>query len=350
MRLSEGAKSFLLAVGSTLFATLVGFWVAAYWTVWPAAMSSRGDSMIIYDPEIGMVANRSAYTHRDYPAIGERLHFAYDVYTDDRGARVDKPGLKSPAHVDIVSLGDSFGWAHGLQNQDSYTSIVSRDLGMSASNFALAAYGSQESLQVLRRNRDLTPKLVIHEVIAHHYWRNVSPCAPSLYAFCLDVSHVAFDAQGKPFLAPPNSNGVYRLETHMRRDWGNPVKWLSHGGDVIYGRVYQAWAEGHMPDDKGQAEAMAYLLREMKRTTDEIGAELLVVFPSTNYYGPPETLPGIAQSLGIRFLDTTEAFRRHRDAGKPSPYIQGDGHPNEVGHALIAREIEDYLRREKLAP
>ncbi|MBV8392696.1 MAG: hypothetical protein JOY81_05890 [Alphaproteobacteria bacterium] len=348
--LSDGAKSFLLAAVSTILAAIVGIWVVAYWTVWPAAMSSQGDSMIVYDPEIGMVANRGAHTRRVYPAIGERQHFEYDVYTDDRGARVDGPSLRSPAHVDIVSLGDSFAWAHGLQNPQSYTSLVGRDLGMSTSNFALAAYGSQESLQVLRRNRDLKPRLVIHEVIAHHYWRNVSPCAPSYYAFCLDVSHVAFDPQGKPFIAPPRSNGVYRLETHMRRDWGNPVRWLAHGADVISGRVYQALAEGHMPDDKGQAAAMAYLLKEMKRTTDEMGAELVIVFLTTNYYGPPETLPGIVQSLGLRYLDTTEAFHRHRDAGKPSPYIPGDGHPNAIGHALIAHEIEDYLKRERLAP
>ena len=81
-----------------------------------------------------------------------------------------------------------------------------------------------------------------------------------------------------------------------------------------------------------------------------MGAELVVVFLSTNYYGPPDTLPGIVQSLGIRFLDTTEAFHRHRDSGKPSPYIQGDGHPNAIGHALIAHEVEDYLKRERLAP
>ena len=66
----------------------------------------------------------------------------------------------------------------------------------------------------------------------------------------------------------------------------------------------------------------------------------MVVFLSTNYYGPPETLPGIVQSLGIRYLDTTEAFRRHRDAGKPSPYIQGDGHTNAAGHALIDGRVK----------
>jgi hypothetical protein len=53
---------------------------------------------------------------------------------------------------------------------------------------------------------------------------------------------------------------------------------------------------------------------------------------------------------GVRFLDTTDAFRRHKADGGPSPYIQGDGHPNAIGHALIAGEIVDYVNREHLLP
>lgn len=345
-------KSLLLTLVSTTIALLIGIEVTAYWTVWPAAMSSKGDSLIVYDPEIGMVAHRNAHTHRVYPAIADRGHFEFDVYTDDRGARVDTAGQKSPPHVDIVSLGDSFAWAYGLQNPDSYTSVAGRELKASVSNLALAAYGTTQSLQVLRRNRDLAPKLVIYGAIAHHYWRNISPCAPSYYEFCLDVSHVAWDEQGKPYIAPPFSNGVRRLETHMTRDFTNPVSWLVHGGDVIFGRAYQGWAEAHEPDDAKKDEAMAFLLREMHRTTQEMGAQLLVVFLTTNYYGPPESLPGVVKALGAgaHYVDTTEAFRRNKANGGPNPYIVGDGHPNAVGHALIAGEIAAYVRREGLLP
>jgi hypothetical protein len=345
-------KSLLLALVSTMIALLIGIEVVAYWTVWPAAMSSQGDSLIVYDPEIGMVAHRNAHTHLVYPAIADRGHFEFDVYTDDRGARVNGPGLKSLPHVDIVSLGDSFVWGYGLQNAHSYASVVGHELKAGVSNLALAAYGTTESLQVLQRNRDLAPKLVIYGVIAHHYWRNVSPCAPSQYAFCLDVSHVAWNEQGKPYIAPPLSNGVRRLETHVERDFGDPVSWLVHGGDVIFGRAYQGWTEWHEPDDAKKDEAMAYLLREMHRTTQEMGAKLLVVFLTTNYYGPPDSLPGMVKALGAGayYLDTTEAFRKLKAEGGANPYIVGDGHPNATGHALIAREIAVYVRREGLLP
>jgi len=345
-------KSLLLALVSTTIALLIGIEVVAYWTVWPAANSSRGDILVVYDPEIGVVANHNTHTLRIYPAIADRSHFEYDVYTDDRGARVDGPGQRSLPHVDILSLGDSFGWAHGLQNPDSYTSLVGRDLNASVSNLAFAGYGTTESLQLLRRNRDLMPKLVIYDAIAHHLWRNVSPCAPSYYAFCLDVAHVAWNEQGKPYIAPPFSNGVRRLQTHITRDFADPVSWLVHGGDVIFGRAYQGWAEWREPDDTRKDEAMAFLLREMHRTTQEMGAQLLVVFLTTNYYGPPDSLPGMVKTLGAgaHYLDTTEAFRALKASGGADPYIVGDGHPNAVGHALIAREIAAYVRREGLLP
>jgi hypothetical protein len=350
MKVSDRGKAFLLALVSTVFSLLIGIWVVAYWTVWPVANVARGDNLVEYDPGIGMVANRNAHTHLTYLDMGPRRHFEYDVYTDDRGARVDGAGHKSPPKVEILSVGDSFTWGHGLQNEDSYTSHVASLLGASASNLALAAYGTTQSLQVLERNLDLGPKLVIYGVIAHHFWRNVSPCAPSDYRFCMDVSHVDWNAAGRPYIAPPFSNGVRRLEMHVHGNFVNPARWLEHGGDVVFSRAYQAWGSLREPDDARKDEAMAFLLREMLRTTRKKNAKLLVVFLTTAFFDAPPSLPGIIRALGsdVHYLDTTEAFRRQRDTGGPSPYILGDGHPNAIGHALIAQQIVDYVRRENL--
>ena len=91
---------------------------------------------------------------------------------------------------------------------------------------------------------------------------------------------------------------------------------------------------------------MSFLLREMERTAAEMGAQLLVVYLPTNYWGPPA---GLARVIGnIRLLDLTESFQRNKEAGGPNPYIVGDGHPSAAGNALIAGEIAKYIRREGL--
>jgi hypothetical protein len=343
-------KSLVLALATTTIALLVGIEVTAYLTVWPPAMSAVGDGTVVYDPEIGLVSRPSAHTRHVYPAIADRAAFEFDIYTDDRGARVDGPGQLGAARYDILTVGDSFTWAYALSNQDSYAARLGRELGASVANFALASYGTTQSLQILERNLDLRPRLVVYGIIAHHFERNVWPCAPSYYEFCLDVSHVSWNDADKPYIAPPFSNGVRRLQEHQSGDYRSPERWLAHGADVIFGRLYYAWSRYREPDDAKKAEAMQFLLQRLNRAVAASGAQLLVVFLPTNYYGPPAALPGIIDKVGdgIRFLDLTGAFERNRREGGPNPYIVGDGHPGVAGHALIATEIAKYVRGEGL--
>jgi hypothetical protein len=343
-------KSLVLAFAATAVALLIGIWVTAYLTVWPPNMSAVGDGIVIYDPEIGSVARPGAHTRHIYPAIADRAAFAFDIYTDNRGARVDGSGRQSAARYDIMTVGDSFTWAYALANQDSYAARLGRELGASVTNFALASYGTTQSLQIFERKLDLRPRLVVLGIIAHHFERNVWPCAPSYYEFCLDVSHVSWDDAGKPYIAPPFSNGVRRLQIHLSGDYRSPVRWLAHGADVIFDRLYYAWSRYREPDDAKKAEAMQFLLQRMNQAVAATGAQLLVVFLPTNYYGPPAALPGIIDKVGggIRYLDLTAAFARNRQEGGPNPYIVGDGHPGVAGHALIADEIAKYVRQEGL--
>lgn len=339
-------KTALLALVLTIASLLLVVEVAAYLTVPGIAMSSEGDALVIFDPEIGAVANPNSHNRRIYPAIKDRKAFSFDVYTNERGARVDGPGERSPVQVDFLTVGDSFTWGYHLENPQTYASTLARELKASVSNFAMASYGSTQSLQILRRNRDLAPKLIVYGMIAHHFERNVMPCAPSYYPFCLDVSHVASDDKGDLRIAPPWSNGVRRLRQHLLGDYDNPVSWLTHGIDVIRGRIEYARATFDEADEATKDRAMSFLLHEMEQTAAEMGTQLLVVYLPTNYWGPPA---GLARVIGnIRLLDLTESFLRNKEAGGPNPYIVGDGHPSAAGHALIATEIAKYIRRKRL--
>ena len=334
-------KTLLLVLVSTAASLLVGIAIASYLTVPRIPLISEGDRLLMFDPEIGAVANPSAHARRIYPAVADRKTFAFDIYTDDRGARVDEPGLRSPERVDVLVVGDSFTWGYALANEQTYARLLSRELEASVSNFAMAAYGTTQSLQLLRRNGDLSPKLVVYGIIAHHFERNVSPCLPSYYPFCFSASHVAWDHEGQASIAPPQSNGVQRFQRHLAGDFLHPVTWLLHGIDVVRGRIEYGRAAYRTPSDEQKEEAVGYLLREMQRSADEIGANLLVVYLPTNYYSAPKALPRVIGDISL--LDLTEAFQRERDKGA-NLYIVGDGHPNQAAHELISREIAKYVR------
>ena len=339
--MNKVSKTALLVLASTAASVLVGIAIASYLTIPRIPLLSEGSHLLVFDPEIGATANPSSHARRIYPAVADRQTFAFDIYTDDRGARVDGPGQRSPERVDVLVVGDSFTWGYALANEQTYARHLSSELGASVSNFAMAAYGTTQSLQVMRRNGDLAPKLVVYGIIAHHLERNVSPCLPSYYPFCFSASHVAWNDAGEPSIARPQSNGVRRFQRHLAGDFRDPVTWLSHGVDVVRGRIEYGRAAYGTPSDVKKEEALGFLLREMQRSANEMGAELLVVYLPTNYYSAPDSLSRIIGDT--RLLDLTEAFQRERDKGA-NLYIVGDGHPNHAAHELISREIAKYVR------
>lgn len=339
--MNKVSKTILLVLVSTAASVLAGIAIASYLTIPSIPLISEGDRLLVFDPEIGARANPGSHARRIYPAVRDRQTFAFDIFTDDRGARVDGPGQRSPAQVDVLVVGDSFSWGYALANPETYARHLARELETGVSNFAMAAYGTTQSLQMLRRNGDLKPRLIVYGIIAHHFERNVMPCLPSYYPFCFDASHVTWNAAGEPYIAPPESNGVRRFQRHLAGDFTNPVTWLTHGVDVIRGRIEYAQATYSTPTDRKKEEALGYLLREMERSATAIGAKLLVVYLPTNYYSAPEAL---ARLVGdIRLLDLTQAFQRERDKGA-NLYIVGDGHPNRAAHELISQEIAKYVR------
>ena len=139
----------------------------------------------------------------------------------------------------------------------------------------------------------------------------------------------SWDDAGQPYVALPFSDGVRRLQVHQSGDYLSPLRWLTHGADVIFGRLYYAWSRSREPDDAKKAEAVQFLLQRMNRAAAASGSQLLVVFLPTNYYGPPPRCPASStrSADGIRYLDLTPAFERNRREGGPNPYIVGDGHP-----------------------
>jgi hypothetical protein len=294
-----------------------------------------------------MVPRPSGHTKQVFGPTAGRGPLVNEIYTDGRGARVEGPaeqGRTGPAP--IVTLGCSFTWGHGVGGAETYSSRLGRELGVPVSSFAMASYGTTQPLQLLKRNRDLKPRLVVYGFIYAHLDRNVLSCAPSYLPFCLDVAHVGWDEAGKPRVEPPSSDGVRRLQRHIKGDYLNPVTFISHGIDVTMGRVELVRSNHRFPDLARREEAFVFLLADLKRTVAEMGAELLVVHIPTKYEAAP---PELVRAIGTtRFIDMTPVFNRHKDSGGPALHIVDDGHPNPLAHSMIADEIARYVRRERL--
>lgn len=334
-----------------LIAVFVGIEVSSYWMVPAAPVRLEGDPIIAYDGEIGFVPQRNGRSKRVYLGVDGKPALAYHLFTDRRGARISRPEEASSERADIVTIGCSFTWGHGFENEHTFASKVARSLGVTVSNLAMGSYGTVQSLQMLRRNRDLAPKLVIYGFVADHLRRNVVPCASSYHPFCLDYSYVAWGHDGRPTIARPASNGVRRAQLQVMAETAglDPLTRIAHGVDVVLGRLVWRLGRAHEADSPKQEEAFEFLLEQLAGTVQSMGARLLVVHIPTANAPPPAVLLRWVAKRGVPFLDTTPRFvREHMDPATSPLYIAGDGHPSVAGHALIAEEIAAFVRRAQL--
>jgi lysophospholipase L1-like esterase len=346
-------------IGGTFVACItvagaIAMWIAmaGYRAIPPSGVQAEGDPAIVYDAEIGFVPRPNSVTKITHPGPGRKPALEYHLYTDGRGARVSHPGEQTAGHADLMMVGDSFTWGHGVENPDTFGSRAASALHVAGVNLGLGSYGTTHALQMLRRNRDLKPRLVVYAFNNDQPRRNIRPCAPAYYPFCLDYSYVAWDWSGKPYIAPPQGNGVRRIQNQRRaeRDGLDLLAGIKHEVDVAVGRITAWSAQRGDADIERQEAALDYLLGEMARTTKDLSAELLIVYIPTKSMPAPSILARLASQYGFRFFDLSAAFG---DASKRSDsplYIPNDGHPSVQGHALIARELAQFIQDEKLLP
>ncbi|HSF20297.1 MAG TPA: SGNH/GDSL hydrolase family protein [Vicinamibacteria bacterium] len=322
----------------------------------------EGDRDIEIDPQIGFIQSRNASTLRSLA----NTDFRYQIFTDRRSARVNEKGQQTPDRVDMLTVGGSFAHGHGMANEHSFTERLGRATGLRVANFSLGSYGTTQSWQMLERNLDLRPKLVIYAFIEHHLWRNINPCAPS-YSYCLAVAYVAFedDDEARPYLHPPHFDIVppdmdrrfmEEVVVADERSLLTEVIWKMRTAvyDVRGATVF--WPKD---TESRRREAFRFLLERMVDATESIDATLLVVYiPNVtpgDVYPPPEILVDLVASHDIVFVDLYPVFSKHySDPSNPVLYLRkDDDHPNELAHALIAETLlkvihEDSRVRQKL--
>ena len=120
--------------------------VAGYYALRVRAYSSldlvlEGDFPIEADDEIGFIPVRNGATIRRHPRSG----LAYHLFTSDRRARVDARGEKTPTGLDLMTIGCSFSWGHGVENPQTYTALIARRRGLRAADLAFASYVTVEA-------------------------------------------------------------------------------------------------------------------------------------------------------------------------------------------------------------
>ena len=312
----------------------------------------QGDFPVEADPEIGFVPARDAVSIREHPRAG----LAYRLYTSDRGARVGRPHRRTPPRVDVLFVGGSFTWGHGVEHEQAFPALLEERLGVTVANFAFSAYGTVQSVLTLERNLDLRPRVVVYPLIADHLKRNLSPCAPAYGPLCLPCPSAVVEPSGEVHVAPPPA-GLFDVHRALGEEffYRRPS---TFGGLMVtaraeWARVFRA---PRVPTEDGpgpRAAALTFLLRRLAADAKGVGAEVMVVHlpylerGTTN--DPPGPLLDALSRLGDAgptLVDLAPAVRAHYAA--PDAVLlrfPRDRHPSPDGHRLIADRLAGPLGR-----
>jgi pimeloyl-ACP methyl ester carboxylesterase len=305
-----------------------------------------GESLIEEDALLGFAPRRSGASFRRFRG-GMRFH----VYTDRRGARVTTPGDQTAPRVSLLTVGCSFSWGHGLENEATYTERLRERLGIDVANFAFGSFGTVQSVEMLRRNLDLRPRVVVYGFISDHLNRNLSPCAPTFASLCLPNAHVDYE-EGVPRVVPA-WGGEFELNEAFARatEVGLPERsLLLVRGDLqaLRLRGRKAALLSRSPED-ARGRALTHLLREMDQLTREAGAELVVLYipllnPERTVGPPPELLDAMKGLDRPVLLDATPLVQAYQANPANKPLHLPDGHPAARAHVVLADGLERLIR------
>jgi len=291
------------------------------------------------DPEKARHAQESLYR----PSSVEGL--TYEMAPDRSGVfegmhvRTNASGLRGPAvsqddpHlIRLAVLGDSFTFGFGVEEQDTYPSLIQGTMNDSAVangrrfevlNFGVVGYSTRDEAIVLKQKGiSFHPQGVIIGYVLND--PETDP-RPSLHKF--------FD--------PP----VWWRHSHLLRlchlGWNSIQVWIDGGGD------YQRYL--HAPGGR-KWQSVREAFRSIRDTSRKEGAwTLLVIFPLTpkkswTDYGYGDLHAQVARearSNGFQVIDLLETFRRY----PPGDLVLSptDDHPNALAHHLAAEAISQAV-------
>ena len=301
-----------------------------------------GDSFIQEDRTIGYSQRPNIEMQHVTPPI-------YTVYTDNLGGRASHKGVVVPSSVDILGIGCSFAWGHGVDDQSTYLKLLGRDLHLTVFNAALASYGMTSALLSLEKHLSLKPKVVIYGFIDDHIARSLHPCAPCATPFCRPTAYVSFDVAGKPYIHPPGISCPgyfsYLHDVFMEHPFGfGDVVWAMRRDLMIFlgQNAASINARFNTTAQDIQKKAVEFLLDRMVVRCRQIGAKLVIVYlPDAGSMTPPpvplaQALAKYSRAPDVFFTDASYAYRSW--AGKYGESALkasvSDSHPSEQAHFL----------------
>ncbi len=339
----------LLLSGSTLFSAAL--LLAAEWAVRAQRLErirlSPARSAIVHSPLYGWQL-RPNWTQRDE---GGR-----QISTDGDRRRVPARAEAAAGAPRVAMLGDSVAFGAGVDDAETFASLLSSREGWTVGNFAVPGWGIDQSLlRYEHEARGWRPSVTVLNV-----------CLANDLADIM-LAHYLYDpAWPKPYFTIEDGRLVghddHLVRSRPRRAW----RWLwenSHLLNLLASRPTREpedsghWMGRRRVAIKDEATAQRLAVLEVQRLADATRADgttvLVVLHPDRAAFEERSPLAvRLQDGLSAAGVPALDLGARYREAGWAFAdlTLDGLGHLSPRGHAVVADEIRDALARPSASP
>lgn len=294
----------------------------------------------------------------------------YEIFHGPYGNRINSPQDKSRFDAELIMLGCSQAWGQGVVFDQLASTLAAKALGVNSLNLSVPGTGTVYAAKRLEKVPELKPKYVVYLFFEEHLYRNIRMCAPVNNPLCIKTVTAVSNSSGKYSFRQPTYNvenffgGVYVLMQRWYLEQYEGSNKLSYWKDVfwtlldIYGKLQKMLFDN--PDIKNARHrndivaAFDFALGYINKYTKERNAELIVIYlPNYSYPNQltplPEDLRQVINHYAAKIIDMAEPFNKtigleNKNHGTYLFAIPNDGHLNELGHSMIAKELVSLIK------
>ena len=284
---------------------------------------SRPVSVYLYgrhDAKLGYRYNEGSF---DYSTSEFQTTLAYN----SQGLRSSEEALRAP---EIIFLGDSVTMGTGVEGNETFADLVTKELGWRGLNAGVGSFGTPREMELLRQ---LDTSALRWIVLQHH-----GNDAPENRAF--------YRANGILSVMSEDTFAKLQEEELSKRNFGL----LKHIRAFIHGHLEARRRRGREMAPEEQASAFLFALEGATSHLPH-GVRLLLIDTDGNRVYSPVFGDLVAEKArsgnyppwieSLTFVDLSEVM------GPKDGFVL-DSHPNVRGHAKIAREIVKAIRASEL--
>jgi len=297
-----------------------------------------------FDIDLRDPAVRARWRDRGVPGVDRaagRTPFAVGFEYDEHLCRGADIGPRDPNVQRVVMIGDSFTEGQGVRQEDTFSSVLDRELGdrVEVINCGRRGHDFPMIHAFFDRRLDLEPDVVVYAMVLND-----------------PVQSEAFHAR-QAYLDDwiMDRRRLYTEDVHRGPSpWEPRLYAMAHDTieAILVGRETMRWYQDMYgePNAEGWAATQEHVA-QMHAAMEARGGDFVVVLlpllmdldGEYPFSAVSREVARAFEARGVSFHDVTPAFLGHRPA---ELWVHpADRHPNEVGHRIIAHDVEPLLRQ-----